>query len=93
MYPMLGTSGLDREKKQAAMTGRETVVTVTESDPSASFRLSQDCSLSAFTKRKVRKCFFLWRKKFRLTRVSSTELQPDPSRLQPLLTFTTSIFT
>ena len=48
--------GLDRAQKQAVQMGRETVMTVPESDPHVTFRLSQDCSLSAFTKRKCLFC-------------------------------------
>ena len=47
--------GLDRAQKQAVQMGRETVMTVTESDPSRNVPFESDCSLSAFTKRK---CFF-----------------------------------
>jgi len=51
--------GLDRAQKQAVQMGRETVMTVPESDRSRNVPFESDCSLSAFTKRK---CFFLWRK-------------------------------
>ena len=49
--------GLDRTQKQAAMMGQETVMTLAESDPSTYVPFESGCSLSAFTKRKVKKCF------------------------------------
>ena len=48
--------GLDRVQKQAVQMGRETVMTVPESDPSRNVPFASDSSLSAFTKRK---CFFV----------------------------------
>ena len=46
--------GLDRAQKQAVQMGRETVMTVPESDPSRNVPFESDCSLSAFTKGPVR---------------------------------------
>jgi len=43
--------GLDHAQKQAVMMGRETVMTVAESNPSPYVLFESDCSLSAFTKR------------------------------------------
>ena len=47
---MLHTPGLNRAQKQDAMMGRETVMTVAESDPSLYVPFESDCSLSAFNK-------------------------------------------
>jgi len=47
-----------RAQKQAAMMGRETVMAVAESDPPTHVPFEPDCSLPAFNKRNVRKCYF-----------------------------------